>query len=78
MNLNDFCHVFVIKKIFFLYIYKYKGRTYRSSVGRSIYLSQECAEMTRSSKTTDIYLAGESGDDIRWSEDIAIPLIKYI
>jgi len=39
-------------------------------------LSQECVEMTRSSKTTDIYLAGESGDDIRWREDIAIPMIK--
>lgn len=34
--------------------------------------------MTRSLKTTDIYLAGESGDDIRWIDDIAIPMIKYI
>jgi len=41
-------------------------------------LSQESVETTRSSKSTDIYLAGESGDDIRWREDIAIPMIKYI
>lgn len=54
------------------------GDTYHSTLGRSLYLSQECVEMTRSSKTTDIYLAGESGDDIRWKEDIAIPMIKYI
>ncbi|VVC26527.1 Hypothetical protein CINCED_3A006425 [Cinara cedri] len=39
-------------------------------------IGREYVEMTRSSKTTDIYLAGESGDDIRWKEDIAIPLIK--
>lgn len=54
------------------------GRTYRSTAGRSLYLSQESIEMTRSSKSTDIYLAGESGDDIRWKENIAIPMIKYL
>lgn len=43
-----------------------------------MYLPPECVEVTRSMKTTDIYLAGESGDDIRWREDIAIPMIKYI
>ncbi|XP_022176684.1 uncharacterized protein LOC111038066 isoform X2 [Myzus persicae] len=52
------------------------GHSYRSNVGRPLYLSQESVETTRSPKTTDIYLAGESGDDIRWREDIAIPIIK--
>ncbi|XP_026821077.1 uncharacterized protein LOC113559444 isoform X3 [Rhopalosiphum maidis] len=52
------------------------GHSYRLNVGRPFYLSQESVETTRSSKTTDIYLAGESGDDIRWREDIAIPMIK--
>ncbi|XP_025415759.1 uncharacterized protein LOC112687330 isoform X2 [Sipha flava] len=52
------------------------GRTCRPIVGRSLNLSQECTEVTRSSRTTDIYLAGESGDDIRWKEDVAIPMIK--
>ncbi|XP_027840527.2 uncharacterized protein LOC114122149 isoform X4 [Aphis gossypii] len=52
------------------------GNSYRLNVGRPFYLSQESVETTRSSKTTDIYLAGESGDDIRWREDIAIPMIK--
>ncbi|CAI6342780.1 unnamed protein product [Macrosiphum euphorbiae] len=52
------------------------GHSYRVNVGRPLYLSQESVETTRSSKTTDIYLAGESGDDIRWREDIAIPMIK--
>lgn len=64
----------------FLYEYIYLGtdHTHRSAVSRSMCLSQECVETTRSSKTTDIYLAGESGDDIRWKEDIAIPMIKYV
>ncbi|XP_016656061.1 uncharacterized protein LOC100161026 isoform X3 [Acyrthosiphon pisum] len=52
------------------------GHSYRLNVGRPLYLSHESVETTRSSKTTDIYLAGESGDDIRWREDIAIPMIK--
>lgn len=39
-------------------------------------LSQEYIEMTRFSNTTDIYLVGESGDDIQWRENIAIPMIK--
>lgn len=52
------------------------GNSYRLNVSRPFYLSQESVETTRSSKTTDIYLAGESGDDIRWREDIAIPMIK--
>ncbi|XP_025202109.1 uncharacterized protein LOC112599412 isoform X2 [Melanaphis sacchari] len=51
------------------------GHSYRSNLGKPFYLSQKSVE-TRSSKTTDIYLAGESGDDIRWREDIAIPMIK--
>lgn len=54
------------------------GYSYHLNVSRPLYLSQESVETTRSSKTTDIYLAGESGDDIRWREDIAIPIIKYI
>ncbi|KAL4130772.1 hypothetical protein QTP88_008161 [Uroleucon formosanum] len=52
------------------------GYSYHLNVSRPLYLSQESVETTRSSKTTDIYLAGESGDDIRWREDIAIPIIK--
>lgn len=52
--------------------------SYRSSVRRSLFLSPECVETTKSSKMTDIYLMGESGDDIRWKEDIAIPMIKYV
>lgn len=54
-----------------------RSSTHHSTVGRSLYSSEkESAEITRSSKTTDIYLAGESGDDIRWQEDVAIPMIK--
>ncbi|KAL5243346.1 hypothetical protein ACI65C_010756 [Semiaphis heraclei] len=52
------------------------GHSYHLNVDRPLYLSHESVETTRSSKTTDIYLAGESGDDIRWREDIAIPMIK--
>ncbi|XP_050423544.1 uncharacterized protein LOC126835199 isoform X2 [Adelges cooleyi] len=50
-------------------------RTYHSSVTRSLSVPQGWVD-TRPSKTTDIYLAGESGDDVRWIEDIAIPLIR--
>jgi len=66
------------KKLYYNHLNNFTGQSYRLNVGRPFYLSQESVETTRSSKTTDIYLAGESGDDIRWKEDIAIPMIKYI
>jgi len=69
----------MLKKVCKITIFnKNVGHSYRLNVNRPLYLSQESVETTRSSKTTDIYLAGESGDDIRWREDIAIPMIKYI
>jgi len=67
----------MLKEVYLTTIYeKCLGHSYHLNVDRPLYLSHESVETTRSSKTTDIYLAGESGDDIRWREDIAIPIIK--
>jgi len=68
----------MLKKLCYNHLNIFTGNSYRLNVGKPFYLSQDSVETTRSSKTTDIYLAGESGDDIRWREDIAIPMIKYI
>ncbi|XP_050521786.1 uncharacterized protein LOC126894657 isoform X2 [Daktulosphaira vitifoliae] len=51
------------------------GYIYNSNIPRSLSVPQSWIDISML-KTTDIYLAGDSGDDIRWKEDIAIPLIK--
>lgn len=68
------CKIVVRKHIVYNYI---SGYLYNSSVPRSLSVPQSWIDI-RMSKTTDIYLAGDSGDDIRWKEDIAIPLIKWV
>lgn len=40
------------------------------------FLSQKWDKMTKFTKMVDIYLVGESDDDIQWKENIAIPMIK--
>ncbi|XP_025414537.1 uncharacterized protein LOC112686475 [Sipha flava] len=43
---------------------------------RSLCLPRECTNTTGSSKIVDIYLVGENGYDIKWTKDIAVPMIK--
>lgn len=57
-----------------MFLYVYVEFVCCSNIGRSLYLQKDLVET--SSKITDIYLLGEHGDDNRWREDIAIPMIK--